>query len=339
VTLRNHGATPLNGRVRVELPASVLLDVPDEQKVNVPAGGAVTLTWPTVVGRKQAIALQDAPPRAWLTLQDGRELALQFDDVWIRRWEAAPPLVTNLRPADIAIHVQNFLDKPMSVALNTTWPEQWQYSRQSPTSLTIPAAAHGSAGEASLSCTAVLKADAAQPPAVLRLPLRVDIGGKHFDGGEKLVETEKRRTWYYISGEQVVDELGKRYDPDIPVDVTDAKKAELWGVEWKALESDTLIDFPLGNYPSCYAVTNVRFPHAGKVTYRVRGEAKVQLYLAGKSVDPNKPLTVPANTWQPLVLSYQVLSKDPPSTELVFLDEVGKVIWEAEFSATVGKND
>ena len=90
------------------------------------------------------------------------------------------------------------------------------------------------------------------------------------------------------------------------------------------------------NYFSCYAVTNVRFPHAGKVTPLVRGEAKIQLYLAGAAVDPKKPITVPANTWQPLVLSYQVLSKDPPATDLVFLDEAGKVIWEAEFAAMPG---
>ena len=126
VTLRNHGATSINGHVRIELPATVLLDGQAVQQVTVPASGSVTLSWLAVLGRKQAIALQDAPPRVWLTLEDGRTLERQFDDVWIRRWETAPPLVTNLRPADIAIRVQNFLDKPMSVALSTAWPEQWQ---------------------------------------------------------------------------------------------------------------------------------------------------------------------------------------------------------------------
>ncbi len=65
-TLRNHGAAPLNGHVKIELPAEVLLDAPAEQQVSVPAGGSVTLTWPAVLGRKQAGALQDAPPRVWL---------------------------------------------------------------------------------------------------------------------------------------------------------------------------------------------------------------------------------------------------------------------------------
>ncbi len=173
---------------------------------------------------------------------------------------------------------------------------------------------------------------------MLRLPLHLHIADQQFDAGEKLVEAEKRRTWYYVSGDQVLDDLGKRYDPDLPAEPVNAKKAELWGVEWKPFESDTLIDFPLANYPDVYAVTNVRFPRAGKVIPRVRGDARVQLYLAGTPVDPNKPLTVPANTWQPLLLTYQVLGKDPPSNDLVFLDEAGKVIWDAEFLATVPGN-
>ena len=126
--------------------------------------------------------------------------------------------------------------------------------------MTIPAANDGAAGEESLTCTAVLKAAAAQQPAVLRLPLQVDIDGKHFDAGEKLVETEKRRTWYYVAGDQVLDDLGQRYDPDIPAGALDAKQAGLWGVEWKAFESDTLIDFPLANYPCCYAVDQRTLP-------------------------------------------------------------------------------
>ncbi len=333
VTVRNHGAAPLTGTARIELPAEVLLDTQREQAVSVPAGGAVTLTWPAVLGRKQAIALQDTPPRVWLTLHDGRTLERQFDDVWIRTWETAPPLVTNLHATEITMQLCNFLDKPVSATLTTTLPEAWQMSRVAPAALTLPAAEHGKPGVVAFSATAVLKAGADQSPTVHRLPLRFAVGAQHFDGGDKLVESEKRRTWHYVAGDQVLDEVGKRYEPDIPAEAVDAKKNRLWDVDWQEFESDTLIDFPLATYPACYAVTNVRFPHAGTVTLRLRGDSKVQVWLAGIAVDPRKPIPVPANTWQALVVNYQLVGKDPPSTDLVFLDEAGKVRWDADFSA------
>jgi hypothetical protein len=337
VTVRNNGATALQGQLRVELPPAVLLEGTPELPVSVAPHTATTCTWTAVLGRAQAITLLDAPPRAWLTLNEGQTREVQFNDVWVRRWEATPPLVTNLKAGEITVRLLNFTGRPVVAKLATDLSDNWRIDRLPDGNLIMPAAKGETAGEIAVRYTALLKADAPQAPEVKRLPLRLTVGERTFSGGVKLVETEKRRRWQMAAGDQVLDEFGKAADPDIPDEPVTPAKERLWDVAWKPVTTDTLIDFPLPSFPAYYAVTNVRFPKAGEVSVRVRGEAKVQVWLAGRPLEARERIAVPANTWLPLVISYKTSSKIPLSNDLVFLDGDGKVLWDAECDVEMGQ--
>ncbi len=345
VTIRNNVATTLQGKIKIELPENSLIDSKPEIPITLSANTAATLSWTAIIGRNQAINLQDSPPRVWLTLKDGTSREIQFNDIWIRRWESTPPLVTNLQQTNIPLSIYNFTDKLITAKLQMNLAETWSISRDANGEIIIPAMTKNAPGLVTSVYTAILKPYAQQLPEVKRLPLQITFGNTIYDAGVKLVETEKHRRWQMVSGEQVLDENNDTYEPVMPTEAVNAIKENLWDVKWTAVESDTLINFTNGTSLSYYAITNVSFPKAGDAAIRIRGDAKVQVWLGGVEIDPYEKkkkideiittyrdrVPVLANNPIPLVILYKSPSNIPLSNDLVFLDKDDNIIWEADY--------
>jgi hypothetical protein len=345
VTVTNHRNAPLTGELRLEAEQDILWDGKPEMSVEVAANGQSTFEWPLILGRKQAIQLMDRPPRGWLRLSDGKVLETQFDDVWILRWERQPPLLTNLESREVPIEIHNFLGKPVSGKLEMGFSDLWEVTEQPAGDLSVAGASSKDAAVGSVRFKARVKRSAAQAPEVYRMPLKLSSDGRSYELGQYLVEVEKRRQWYVAPPPP---EIGGEFDPEIPTNPTDAAKSKLWDLDWKLHERDTLIDFDAPVGQRVLAVTNVCFAESGEVSARIRGQEKVDLWLAGSQLMTEKPkedeaaeaveqiavrtIRVPAGKWLPLVLRYQRASAYP-NTDLVFLDKDGKVIWTAEFRA------
>jgi len=296
-----------------------------------------------VLGRKQALKLMDRPPRVWLTLEGAKARESSFADVWALRWERQLPLVTNLKPGEVPIRIQNFLDRQITAGLDAGTSEKWEIVRPMKTDITLPAAADSRPATQTVSLQARLKPFAEHGPEVYRMPLKLKLAQKVFDAGYRLVETEKRREWYAAAPPP---EIGAEFEPDMPTKPIDARKLKLWDLDWTFHERDTLIDFEAPVGQRIFAVTNVRFTEDAEVSIRVRGDETVHAWLAGDPLLTSKPreaevtvdletiahesVQVKSGQWLPLVIRYRRVTGQP-NTDLVFTNQNGKVIWSAEY--------
>jgi hypothetical protein len=345
VTVTNSQNAPLACELRLEAEQDILWDGKPEMSVEIAANSRSTFEWPLILGRKQAIQLMDRPPRVWLKLPDGRLLETQFDDVWILRWERQPPLLTKLESREVSAEIHNFQGKPVSGKLEMGFSDLWEVTEKPGEDLSVAGTSSKDASVASVSFKARVRRFAAQVPEVYRMPLKLVSDGRSYDLGHCLVEAEKRQQWYVAPPPP---EIGAEFDPEIPADPTDAGKSKLWDLDWKLHERDTLVDFDAPVGQRVFAVTNVCFTESGEVSARIRGQEKVDVWLAGSQLMTERPkedeaaeaveqiavrtVRVAAGKWLPLVLRYQRASAYP-NTDLVFLDKAGKVIWTAEFRA------
>lgn len=339
VKLINNRDRPLRALLHSEIPREHLLS-DTELSVEVPPHSEKTVGWDVVLGRKQAIQLRDKPPRVWLTSQGGIKLEAVFDDVWAPRWEKTPPLVTNLRPSKVSIRIANLLEREIEGRLQAGIPEEWEILKPLPASLRVP----GGQG-IDVSYEARVKPFTEQSPEVKRVPLAFLLDGKHFDCGFDLVETEKHREWYVAESPLELGGLIEKFEPEMPSKPLDARKRELWNLEWKRFESDTMIDFPCEVGHKVFAVSNVAFARSVRLSCQARGE-KVQVWLGGvrlilrgeeQSEEPaeligERTVRVQPGVPVPIVVRYHRVSPFP-LTDLAFLDESGKVIWSSEFRA------
>lgn len=364
VTLINRQEKPVQGDVKIEMAPELLWEGRPQVRVEVGGKDQKTFEWVAVLGRQQAIALMDRPPRAWLTLSDGKVLETAFDDVWVRRWEKTPPRLTNLAAAEVPVDIQTFLDRPVKGNLELGISPHWEIVEPLQTEISLPPRKAESL-ITRLAFKARLKPFSKVSPEVLQMPLRLNLGDRVYDAGYRLVEMENRRTWYTALPPLEVVGVMDEFKPEIPSGPVDAREAKLWGLEWKLQERDTLIDFEVNVGQRIFAVTNVCFPKEGEVSVRIRGDEKVDVWLAGETMLPRKAGTetpavgetkvgggleegaqgeeaepaelkgmawmrVPAGQWLPLVLRYY-RQTSYPVTDLVFLDAEGNVLWEAEF--------
>ena len=347
VTVGNHREEGLKGQLKLEVSAGLLIDGKLELDIEVPPQSVRTREWTLVLGREQAIQLMDRPPRVWLTTEAGKTWESSFGDVWTLRWERQPPLVTNLKSGEIPIRIQNFLRREVAVELEAGTSEKWEIVKPLKSDLALPASADDQAATQAASFQARLKPFVEHRPEVYRMPLTLRIGGKAFAAGFRLVETEKRREWYAAAP---APEIGAEFEPEIPTKPLDARKSKLWGLDWAFHERDTLIDFEVPVGQRIFAITNVRFAEDAEVSVRVRGDEKVDAWLAGDPLMTGKPkegeaaededtiahesVQVKSGRWLPLVISYCRVTAHP-NTDLVFTDQTGKVIWSAEFRAAL----
>ena len=224
----------------------------------------------------------------------------------------------------------------------------WQLDAVPTGDVHVPAAGERP-GTAAVEFSAGLKAFAEQMPEVYKMPLVLKIGGRSFDAGFKLVENEKRREWCVAEPQVNSSFDDNQAGPRIPAAPANPLKSRLWGLDWKACEQDTLVDFPVGTDRYVWAATNVCFAKGGDVSVRVRGDSVVKVWLAGKpmttgNADPDaneldlassiaeKRMRVEGGTWLPLVIRYET-RVSCALTDLVFLDAGGSVLWSAEFRA------
>ena len=342
--IRNNSDTELTANIKAEFASAILLRGGPEQNITVPADGEKTIEWQTVLGRKQAIELMDHPARVWLRLNDGARHEAAFDDLYILRWEKTPPRVSNLKPADVSINVQNFIEGRISGKVTVALHQNWQ-TKLSLSDLNLPAGNIGKPSAANFTFKTQLKPNADQRPEIYRMPISIRIGDKTFDAGHDLVEVEKRREWLIADPPlELVDEFA----PEMPEKPQDAARTKLWDLKWRPFESDTLTDFPADVGKRIFAFTNVRFARNAEVSVRIRGKEKVDVWLGGTrlitekrkkdeteseaslELQAQKTMKVTAVQWMPLVIRYQRLSAQP-LTDLVFLDSDGNVIWGADF--------
>ena len=345
VTVENHQNEALKGRLKLEVSADLLIDAKPRLDIEVPPHTTRTFEWPLVLGRKQAIQLMDRPPRAWLTTEGGKIFETQFGDVWVLRWERQPPLVTNLSSGEIPVRIQNFLSRQVRGKLGVGLSSNWEMEEPVKGDLTMDGATSDSPVTHTVGLHARLKPFAEQRPEVFRMPLKLMIGPQAFEAGHRLVEVEKRRQWHTALPPP---EIGAEFEPEMPAEPQDAKKVKLWNLDWQLHERDTLIDFQTSVGQRIFAVTNVCFVEDGEVSVRVRGDEKVDAWLAGDRLLTEKPkegepveelepiahqsVPVRAGKWIPLVIRYRRMSAHP-NTDFVFLGKQGEVIWTAEFRA------
>lgn len=343
VTVENHQDVPLKGQLKLEVSEDLLIEAKPQFDIEVPPQSTQTFEWPLVLGRKQALELMDRPPRVWFTTQGGKTWESIFDDVWALRWERQPPLVTNLMPGEIPIRIQNFLGREITAKLDVGTSEKWEIVKPLNSEITLSAAVDNKPVTQIISIQARLKPFADLSPEVYRMPLKLKLAQKAFDAGYKLVETEKRREWYAAAPPQ---DIGTEFEPDIPSKPTDAGQSKLWNLEWTNHERDTLIDFGIPVGQRVFAVTNVRFAKDADVSVQIRGDEKVDVWLAGDPLMTGKPkegevaedldtiahesVQVKSGQWLPLVIRYHRATAEP-NTDLVFINKAGKVIWSAEF--------
>ena len=360
ITVTNNGKKAVSGRVKTEIPADLLLEGKQDVDIRIAAGKTRKIEWVAVLGRKQAVRLREHPPRVWLKLPKAKTLEAQFDDVYALGWEKTPPLITNAKVGEIKVSIQNCLERKLRARMKFGFSRNWKIVKKPPRQVQIPAASKTGPSTCELRFTARLKDLAEQSPEIYQMPLALHIGDKVFDAGIDLVETEKRRRWYVTTLPEF--ELDKstqgktQVSPEALAKAVDARKSGLWGLTWRAFESDTLIDFPGKVGDTSLAVSNVRFPKAGKISVRVRAdEEKVQVWLGGtlmavdkhrdrqtadtaeetlENVFAEKKTDVPGRQWVPIVVQYKQIAPFP-LTDMVFLDEKGKVIWGADVKADI----
>jgi len=75
VKITNNGRRAVQGRVRVELPAELLLEGTQHVDARVAAGTTTTVEWVAVLGRRQAVHYRDEPPRVWTRHRGGGNAA------------------------------------------------------------------------------------------------------------------------------------------------------------------------------------------------------------------------------------------------------------------------
>jgi len=333
----------LKGQLKLEVSADLLIEAKPQFDIEVPPQSTRTFEWPLVLGRKQALKLMDRPARVWLTLEGAKARESSFADVWALRWERQLPLVTNLKPGEVPIRIQNFLDRQITAGLDAGTSEKWEIVRPMKTDITLPAAADSRPATQTVSLQARLKPFAEHGPEAYRMPLKLKLAQKVFDAGYRLVETEKRREWYAAAP---APEIGAEFEPDMPTQPIDARKSKLWDLDWTFHERDTLIDFETPVGQRIFAVTNVRFIEDAEVSIRVRGDEKVDAWLAGDPLLTGKPkegevtedletiahesVQVKSGQWLPLVIRYHRATAHP-NTDLVFTNQNGEVIWSAEY--------
>ncbi|HUW30434.1 MAG TPA: hypothetical protein VM223_02355, partial [Planctomycetota bacterium] len=368
VSVVNNQDVPLDGSVKLDVPEKYLLDAKQETTVEVPPHASRTITWPAVLGRRQAILMlepngpmpgsadpyeqteiEPGPPRAWLINKNAGTLETRFTDFVIRRWEKEPPLVTNLRFSTVTVGVQNFLDRPVAAMLDLKLHPNWELKAPVQAALQVPPCQDGKPGTAAVAFDARLKMFAGQAPDVYQMPITVKLGDRTFDAGYRLVDNEKRREWCVADPQVNASFEGDDAGPAIPDKPVNPMKPPLWGLNWKPAEQDTLIDFPVGTDRYVWAATNVCFAKGGDVSVRVRGDSVVKVWLAGKpmttgNADPDaneldlassiveKRMRVEGGSWLPLVIRYES-RVSAALTDLVFLDAGGSVLWSAEFRA------
>lgn len=257
--------------------------------------------WPAVLGRRQAILMLEpnAPmpgsadpylqteiepgaPRAWLTTKDAGTFEACFTDFVVRRWEKEPPLVTNLRPGTVTVNVRNFLDRAIDGTLDLKLHPNWELQAPVKADVQVPPLRDGKPGTAAAAFDARLKLFGDQPPEVYPMPIAMKVGDRAFDAGYRLVENEKRREWCVADPQVNASFEGEDAGPVIPARPLNPLKAKLWGLDWKPIQQDTLIDFPVGTERYAWAATNVRFKESGEVAVRLRGDSVVKVWLAGK---------------------------------------------------------
>ncbi|MBI2194063.1 MAG: HEAT repeat domain-containing protein [Planctomycetes bacterium] len=367
VRVTNRKERPLKGVLETEIPGEWLLEGETRRDIEVAASGSAVFEWVAALGRPQAVELMDRPPRAWLALEEGPRMEVQFEDVWVRRWEKAPPLLTNFSEAEVPLEIQSSVDRQISGRIELGLSTHWEMLGAMPGEFSIPASTEGKPASARLAFKARIKAFAPVSPEVVRMSLRLHHSGRVHDIGYRLVELEKRREWLTalppLEAVGVMDE----FKPEMPAEPVVAVKGKLWGLEWKPEERDTLIDFEVPVGQRLFAFTHVCFPEEAEVAVRIRGEEKVDVWLAGermlprgredaaKTPEPPKSpasgeaadtdeesepaelkglatMRAPAGRWLPLVLRYH-RQTSYPNTDLVFLNEAGRVLWEAEFRA------
>lgn len=347
VSATNNGEELVKGTVKIELPRKILLEGQSELNFELGAGKTKTFQWVGVLGREQAIALMDRPPRIWLHLEDGETLQTRLNDLYILRWEKTPPLVMNLRAAEVSVKVQNFLKQPLEASLQVGASKEWRIIDHAGP-FRLPAGQVDNPATTPVKFRARLQSFADRPPEVYRMPLLLRVGDREFECGHDLIEVEKRRQWMVAPPPlEVVEE----FEPEIPEKPLNAVRSKLWNLEWKPFESDTLIDFPADVGKRVFGVTNVCFAADSEVRVRLRGREKVEVWLAGTRMITGKPMKdeteaesalelqaqksmkATARRWMPLVVRYQRQTAYPLS-DLVFLDSEGKVIWTVEFRAS-----
>ncbi|MCX5658897.1 MAG: hypothetical protein NTW19_04150 [Planctomycetota bacterium] len=370
VTVVNNRDAAVEGKLSLALPEKLLLEGGLEKPVRVEGHKSATVTWPLVLGRDmaKALGLMQNPPRATLTLSDGKTMGIDVDTMWARQWEKQPPLVTDMGDGKVEARVLNFLDRPVNARVTFATPVAWQVVAAPTDAVEVPAGAGLKPGVASVSLAARVKPDAEQMPDVSSVPMTIRIGEKSFDAGGMLVEAVKERTWFTAKTSDMEGGGPAKPTPEMPKTAIDAKRQHWIGLDWQPFRSDTLVDFPSEFGRITYGVTNVRFAKAGRVSVRVRGQERVDVWLAGRALNVGQPTRVkspnggnkaaearearadaaaeleimgenttevPAGTWLPLVVRYRRESADP-LTDLVFLDEAGKVIWSTSFRAEPG---
>jgi len=345
VTTENHQDKALKGQLKLEASVSLLLEGEPELDIQVPPQSVRTHEWQLALGREQAIQLMDRPPRVWLTTEAGKTWESSFDDVWVLRWERHPPLVTNLRTGEIPIRIQNFLRRETAFELEVGTSEKWEIVKSLRSQVALAASADDQPASRTASLQARLKPFVEHSPEVYRMPLRLKHGEKAFAAGYRLVETENRREWYAAAP---APEIGAEFEPEIPTKPQDARKSKLWSLDWTFHERDALIDFEVPVGQRIFAITNVSFAEDAEVSVRVRGDEKVDAWLAGdplltrKTKEGEAPVDldriahesvqVESGRWLPLVIRYTRVTAHP-NTDLVFTDKAGKVLWSTEFRA------
>lgn len=356
VRVVNNSDKVLEGKIKLDMPPAFLLEGNIEQPVRVEPKKTALVTWPMVLGREKALphGMTQAPPRCWLTASDGRVWSATLESMWIREWEKQPPRVSDMSASHVEITVLNFLDKPVSADITPTFSPHWDVTKAPAKTLEIPAGNSENPGIAKLPFEARIQPAAPQAPEIFAMPMSITVGGKTIDAGRMLVEVGKERTWFVGQqrGMEGVDSLKAEKPVREPID---AKKERLWSFDWSACTTDSMINFASEFGKPTFGVTNVRFAQAGKVSVRVRSQEDVDVWVAGRAMDlgdtgrekpkakgsaadelsltTEKTIDVTAGAWMPVVVRIRKQTANPLS-DLVFLDESGKVIWSAEFRAS-----